>query len=302
MKGRQPLDARDTRVVWTRGKGCAELADLLGDGESNRITGDLAEECISLRGDILVTRRLPSSFDLVDVAVPLDFVSGNVTKVVSAVGGGPHSALAAQTAATLGRRLGVEAEMVSATTPGDDPSNAMEVIDRLGLSVDEIGGRVIEVSGIAELVETVDEGSLLVLGAPGGSWFKRAMFGPGARLRSKARAGTVVVRKAPERVFRWMGEPVYVSPMRQADDTLRIHEERVLAVADSGLLIGLVRRENLAVAGTSAVGLLMEEAMSAKVDETIDEARELEPTFGNDPIPVTDHDEHLVGGLSLRQG
>ena len=260
------------------------------------------EECISLRGDILVTRRLPSSFDLLDVAVPLDFVSGNVKKVVSAVGGGPHSALAAQTAATLGRRLGVEAEMVSATTPGDDPSNAMEVIDRLGLSVDEIGGRVIEVSGIAELVETVDEGSLLVLGAPGGSWFKRAMFGPGARLRSKARAGAVVVRKAPERVFRWMGEPVYVSPMRQADDTLRIHEERVLAVADSGLLIGLVRRENLAVAGTSAVGLLMEEAMSAKVDETIDEARELEPTFGDDPIPVTDHDEHLVGGLSLRQG
>jgi hypothetical protein len=46
----------------------------------------------------------------------------------------------------------------------------------------------------------------------------------------------------------------------------------------------------------------MEEAMSAKVDETIDEARELEPTFGDDPIPVTDHDEHLVGGLSLRQG
>jgi hypothetical protein len=302
MESRQPLDARDTRVVWTRGKGCAELADLLGDGESNRITGDLVEECISRRGDILVTRRLPSSFDLVDVAVPLDFVSGNVTKVVSAVGGGPHSALAAQTAATLGRRLGVEAEMVSATTPGDDPGKAMEVIDRLGLSVDEIGGRVIEVSGIAELVETVDEGSLLVLGAPGGSWFKRAMFGPGARLRSKARAGAVVVRKAPERVFRWMGEPVYVSPMRQADDTLRIHEERVLAVADSGLLIGLVRRENLAVAGSSAVGLLMEEAMSAKVDETIDEARELEPTFGDDPIPVTDHDEHLVGGLSLRQG
>lgn len=302
MELRQPPDARDARVVWTRGKGCAELADLLGDGESNRITGDLAEECISLRGDILVTRRLPGSFDLVDVAVPLDFVSGNVSKVVSAVGGGPHSALAAQTAATLGRRLGVEAEMVSATTPGDDPSKAMEVIDRLGLSVDEIGGRVIEVSGIAELVETVDEGSLLVLGAPGGSWFKRAMFGPGARLRSKARAGAIVVRKAPERVFRWMGEPVYVGPMRQADDTLRIHEERVLAVADSGLLIGLVRRENLAAAGTTAVGSLMEEAMSAKVDETIDEARELEPTFGEDPIPVTDHDEHLVGGLSLRRG
>jgi hypothetical protein len=43
----------------------------------------------------------------------------------------------------------------------------------------------------------------------------------------------------------------------------------------------------------------MEEAVSAKVDETIAEAMELEPTFGNDPIPVTDHHEHLVGGLSL---
>ena len=44
---------------------------------------------------------------------------------------------------------------------------------------------------------------------------------------------------------------------------------------------------------------LMEEALSAKVDETIAEAMVLEPTFGRDPIPVTDHDEHLVGGLSL---
>ncbi len=36
-------------VVWTRGKGCAELADLLTGGGSSRITGDLAEECINHR-------------------------------------------------------------------------------------------------------------------------------------------------------------------------------------------------------------------------------------------------------------
>jgi CBS domain-containing protein len=96
-----------------------------------------------------------------------------------------------------------------------------------------------------------------------------------------------------------MGDPVFVSPLRNARDTLLLHPERVLAVADEGMLIGLVRRESLESAGDSAVGSVMEEAMSAKVDETIAEAMELKPTFGRDPIPVTDHDERLVGGLSL---
>ncbi|MGH8916044.1 MAG: hypothetical protein ACRDZM_16225, partial [Acidimicrobiia bacterium] len=83
------------------------------------------------------------------------------------------------------------------------------------------------------------------------------------------------------------------------NDTLLLHPQNVLAVADQGMLIGLVRRESLVSAGTSAVASVMEEAMSAKVDETIAEAMQLEPTFGRDPIPVTDHEEHLVGGLSL---
>ena len=163
-------------------------------------------------------------------------------------------------------------------------------------------GRVVEVDGISELVETLEEGSLVVFGAPGGSWLQRSMLGPGARLRSRAPAGAVMVRSAPDRVFRWMGDPVFVSPMRLADDTLLLHREKVLAVADEGLLIGLVRRELLEGAGGAAVGTLMEEALSAKVDETIAEAMTLEPTFGRDPIPVTDHDEHLVGALSLPVG
>lgn len=290
------------RVVWTRGNGCSELAELLGHGEADRISGDLADECISARADLLVSRRLPGSFDLVSVAVPMDFEPDSVTRVVSAVGGGPHSILAAQTAATLGRSLGVEAEMISATKPGDDPQRAFEVIDRVGLSVDEIGGRVVEVEGISEIIESVDDGSLLVLGASGGSWLRRARFGPGARLKSKARAGVVIVRSAPDRVFRWMGDPVYVSPLRQADDTLRLHAEGVLAVADSGQLIGLVRREKLEAAGRQAVADLMEEAVSTRVDNTLEEAALLLPTFGADPIPVTDHDEKLVGGLSLQPG
>ena len=292
-------DAGGFSVVWTRGKGCSELADLLTRGLSNRITGDLVEACINHRADLLVSRKLPGSFDLVNVAVPVAFVPENVTGVVATVAGGPHSILAAQTAALVGASLGVDAEMVSASGPGDDPSAAQVTLDRIAAVVPQLRGRVVGVEEISSLAQDLDEGSLLVLGAPGGSWLQRSMLGPGARLRSKAQAGAVMVRSAPDRVFRWMGEPVFVGPLRQANDTLRIHGEKVLAVADRGVLIGLVRRERLEQSGDTAVGSIMEEAMSAKVDETLAEARQLEPTFGEDPIPVTDHEEHLVGGLSL---
>jgi hypothetical protein len=157
----------------------------------------------------------------------------------------------------------------------------------------------VEVEGISELVEQLDEGTLLVLGAPGGSWLSRSRTGPGARLRRTAQAGAIVVRSAPDRVFRFMGEPVYVAPLRQADDTLRIHPQNTLAVAEGGRLVGLVRREGLIRAGGDPVESVMEEALSVRVDETILQAWDLEPTFGKDPIPVTDHEEHLVGGLSL---
>ncbi len=287
------------KVVWTRGEGCSELAQLLSEDVPDRISGDLVEGCIEQRADLLVSRRLPGAFDLVNVAVPMDFVPENVTRVVSAVAGGPHSFLAAETAVRIGRRLGVEAEMISAVRPGDDQSDAKELLDRIGLALPEIGGKVVTVEGISELVEQLDEGTLLVLGAPGGSWLQRSRFGPGARLRSRAPAGSIIVRSAPDRVFRWMGDPVFVSPMRHADDTLLLHPQKVLAVADRGMLVGLVRREQLEHAGTSVVESVMEEAVSAKVDETIAEAMILEPTFGRDPIPVTDHDEHLVGGLLL---
>lgn len=289
----------DLAVVWTRGRGCAELAELLAEGEPNRVAGDVEDECINLRADLLVSRRFPGSFELISVAVPVDFQPENVTSVVATVAGGPHSLLAAETAAQLGRALGVEAEMVSAASPDDGTSAAEEVLEQIGVTIPGLRSRVVEVEGISELVESLDDGALLVLGAPGGSWLQRSMFGPGARLRRTAQAGSVVVRSAPERVFRFMGDPVYVAPLRQADDTLRFHAESTLAVADQGRLIGLVRRDRLAQAGVAPVGDLMEEAMSVRVDETMSQAWALEPTFGVDPIPVTDHEEHLVGGLSL---
>lgn len=287
------------KVLWTRGKGCHELASVLGGEEADRVTGDIADSCIKERADVLVSKKIPSGFDLVNVAVPVDFEPDRVTKVVATVAGGPHSALAAETALAVGARLGVEAEMLSAARSVDEIAAAHEILEQVGVGLAGIGRRVVVVEGISELVDGLDDGALLVLGAPGGSWLNRSRTGPGARLRRTAQAGAVVVRSAPERVFRFMGEPVYVSPLRLADDTLRIHNENTLAVADGGRLVGLVRREGLIKAGTSPVASVMEEALSVKVDETILQARELEPTFGRDPIPVTDHEEHLVGGLSL---
>ncbi|MGI9611249.1 MAG: hypothetical protein ACR2NL_13225 [Acidimicrobiia bacterium] len=291
--------AATSSVVWTRGRGCSELARLLGDGKEERISGDLAGECIENRATLLVSRRFPGSFELVSVAVPVDFEPENVTRVVSAVAGGPHSEFAAQMASDVSDALGVEAEMISAARPGDNKADAEAALEQIGDAVPSLRGRVVEVEGIAELIEELDDGALLVIGAPGGSWLQRTRFGPGARLRSKAQAGAIVVRRAPERVFHRMTEPIYVSPLRAADDTLRFHGEGVLAVAEEGLLVGLVRRESLEAAGPSIVETLMEDPVSAKVDETVEEAGTLSSTFGNDPIPVTDQDEHLVGALLL---
>jgi hypothetical protein len=289
----------ELKVVWTRGKGCLELAEVLGGDAVDRIQGDLAEGCLEERADVIVTKKMPSTFDLVNVAVPVDFDPSNVTKVVATVAGGPHSVLAAETAARLALRLGVEAEMLSAAGTEDDIAAAREVLGQVGVNLPEVGRRVVVVDGISELVDGLEDGALLVLGAPGGAWLSRSRTGPGARLRRTAQAGVVVVRGAPDRVFRFMGEPVYVAPLRQADDTLRMHPEKTLAVADQGRLVGLVRREGLVRAGGDSVASVMEEAMSVRLDETIHEARQLEPTFGPDPIPVTDHEENLVGGLSL---
>lgn len=287
------------KVVWTRGKGCLELAEALAGEEPSRIKGDVSEECISERADVLVSKKLPSGFDLVNVAVPVDFEPEKVTKVVATVAGGPHSVLAAETAATLAANLGVDAEMLSAAGDEHEIEAAQAVLDQVGASLPPIERRVIVVDGIGELVDDLEDGALLVFGAPGGSWLSRSRTGPGARLRRTAQAGSIIVRSAPDRVFRFMGEPVYVAPLRQADDTLRLHKEHTLAVADAGRLIGLVRREGLVKAGGEPVASVMEEAVSVKLDETLTVARELEPTFGPDPIPVTDHEEHLVGGLSL---
>ncbi|MEX1038527.1 MAG: hypothetical protein WDZ96_06710 [Acidimicrobiia bacterium] len=289
----------EQNVVWTRGKGCLELAEILSTGEPDRIQGDLVRACLDHRADLIVAKKMPGSFDLANVAVPVDFDRDRVTRVSATVAGGPHSELAVSTAAHISNVLDVPLEIVSAHQDAGGLGDAMKIVAQYGVRFPGAERRVVQAQDMNELAETAEEGSLMVVGAPGGEWLRRSRFGSGTRIRGAARAGAVMVKSAPDRVYRFMTEPVYVAPLLQAADTLRLHTENVLAVAEEGVLVGVVRREELSGVGNRTVASVMDDPVSTKVDATIEEARPLGETFGDDPIPVTDHEDHLVGGLSL---
>lgn len=271
---------------------------MLAGGESTRIQGDPVKACIDERADMLVVRKA-SSFDLVDTAVPIDLDLEGIDSVVAAVAGGPHSVLAAAVARRLGEALDAPASVVSAYRSEEDADRAAGVVGEIHPQVPDIEYVTMEASDMADLVANLPERSLLVFGAPGGSWLHRRLFGPGAKLRSRAPAGAVVVQSAPRRVFQEMGEPVFVAPYLQAADTLRIRPESTLAVVDGGRLVGLVRRERLVgLAPVTPVGEAMEEPMAIGHAEPVSAAQPLYPIFGADPIPVIDDDENLVGALA----
>jgi len=294
-------DPSTLRVVWTRGRGCRELAALLaGGGEPSRVQGDPAADCVAQRADLLVSRRIQPSFDLVDVAVPVDLDPSSVEAVVAAVGGGPHSLLAARVASRLGQALDVPASMVAAYPVGGDGAAADDVIRQISPAVPDIAYRTVATSGMTDLVASLLDKSLLVFGAPGGSWLQRRVSGAGAKLRSRADAGAVIVKAAPRRVFQHMAEPLPVAPMMRAQDTLHLRSESTLAVADEGRLVGIVRRSRLAELPPDApVEKAMEEPVSLLDTDPLEAAMPLLPLFGSDPIPVVSSNDRLVGSLVM---
>lgn len=284
-------------VLWTRGKGCAELASALSVREPVRVQGDLEEECLRHRADLLVSRRLPHS-DLTSVAVPVDFEPEAVGSVVAAVAGGPNSPLAARVARRLGEAMGLDASMVCAHRDEEGRDEAVSLIERLYRDVPGIEYRLIEADGPSTLVSQIPDDALLVLGAPGGNWFQRTIFGRGARLRQAAPAGAVIVRQAPPRVFQRMGEPVFVGPLREAVDILRVHDEPVLAVVDQAKLVGIIRREVLEIADPGVpVSELMEEPVSIPAEAVVSDVEEFARSFEG-AVPVVDGNGQLVGGFA----
>jgi hypothetical protein len=285
-------------VVWTRGEGCKELASLLSSLEPVRSTGDLAEHVISNRAQLVVSRRLSSSFDLASQAVPVGFDPGKAGRVVAAVSGGPHSPFAARIASMLGRALDVDVTLACVHRDDDDQSTALRLIERMYDEVPGIEYRLIEADDAGGLIDHLPEDALLVLGAPGGSWLQRTFFGQGVKLQHQAPAGAVVVKHSPLRVFHRMGDPVFVGPLREAVDILRIHNEKVLAVVDRAQLVGIIRRDALEVADPGIlVSQIMEEPRSVGLTDLMETCAELGPVFAPDPIPVVDEDGRLVGGV-----
>jgi Mg/Co/Ni transporter MgtE len=95
-----------------------------------------------------------------------------------------------------------------------------------------------------------------------------------------------------------MTDPLFVGPLREAVDILRVHTEPVLAVVDRAQLIGIVRRSALEIADPGVpVEALMEEPTSITLTASVEEAHELFARFRGGSIPVVDTDGRLVGAL-----
>lgn len=287
-------------VLWTRGEGCAELAEVLSEVEPIRVVGDVHDACIRHRAELLVSRRTSPSFQLVANAAPVDLRLEDVEAVVAAAAGGPHSLLAVRVARRLAERIEVDGMVASAYDEDDDRARAVQAVDRLHDAEPGIEYRITQASDAAELVSQLPPRSLLVLGASGGGWLQRTFLGAGARLRSEAAVGAVIVRAQADKVFQVMDDPVFVGPYREAVDILRLHKEPVLAVVDRAELIGIVRRSALEVADPGVpVQALMEAPVSVSMTATVEHAMVLAPGFVGASIPVVDDDGLLVGALPV---
>lgn len=291
---------RPAPVIHTRGEGCAELAELLSMVPSIRVKGDLGEACQQHRTDLVVGRRLSSGLEVASQAVPYGFDPENTEWVVAAVSGGPHSPLAARVARRLGESMGCKSLMVCAYMDEETQSEALGLVERLYHEVPGLEYRMLEAVDADGIIEQLPDRSALVIGAPGGSWLQRTFFGQGARLRKGAAAGVIVVQAEEERVFLAMFDPVFVGGLREVGDILRIHEERILAVADRAVLTGIIDREVLETSDPLAlVRDVMDEPISVAVDAPISAALDLVGRFGSEPIPVIDDEGHLVGSISF---
>ena len=291
---------RPSPVLYTRGAGCAELAELLSIVPPVRVKGNLHDACVEARTDLVVSKRLSSSLDTASQVVPYDFDPDATEHVVAAVSGGPHSPLAARIARRLGEAMGAKSLMVCAYHDEATHAEALSLIERLYEEVPGLEYRTVEADDAAGLVEQLPEQSALVVGAPGGSWLQRTFFGQGARLRQSAPAGALVARTAPERVFQAMGDPIFVGTLRECGDILRVHSEEVLAVADRAVLVGVIDRETLERSDPSAmVHEVMSEPVSVPIDAPLSEALPLFDRFAGGAIPVTNEEGYLVGGLMV---
>ena len=288
---------RPMRVGWSRGHACSEVAELLGAGESFQISGDLRSSVIEGRADIVVMRRT-TKFDLVPSLVPRAVDVGSVGSVTAAVGTGPHGDLVVQIACMIGQRLRIPVEAVSVVRPSEDRGQAETRLETLANAWPNVEARIVEGDAATAVVDGMGPSALLVVGAPGGSWFQRQIHGPGHRLMVRAPAGALVVRSVARKCFQEMGDPhgAFVGVHTPTTEVARIAPHPVVSVVDDGRLVGVVRASEVVQHKHGVtVDDLMEPGISLQVDEPVDAADELADFFEGGPIPVTDVDGRLVG-------
>lgn len=292
----QPLV--DPTILWTRGEHCRELAGILSPTACH-VEGDLTQACIEARADLLVTARA-SSFGLVSTAVPHGIdPDRKIPVVVGAVGTGPHSPLVANLTGLIAAGLGADAVLVTVSRSDAEDEQALATLGSVDSLVPGAGTKVVRADTATGLVDSLPADALLVVGAPGGSWWQRQFFGPGRRLIHLAPAGSVVAKAAPRRCFQAMDDITPLGRHMQARDALAVMSHPAAAVADDGILVGIVRRSALEQMPTKTVGDLMEPAAGVEADDLIEAADDLAGFMEGSPIPVVDGGGRLLGELVI---
>lgn len=290
----RPATALST-ILWTKGPDCESLATALGNGSAFRSEGDLYQSCVESGAVLLVAPRL-ISFDLCSVATPHGFDKARVTSIVAAVGLGPHSVLAAAVANRLASRLGVPGKAVFGYASEVERVAGSAALDSISTEVPILQVETAQASSPAEMLGSLTDGTLLVLGAPGGSWLNRQFFGPGARIRAKAPGGTIVVRHSPARIYQVMQSARPFGPTMRAGDALKVADGEHVVVAEDGRLLGLVTQEALLAARPdSELRELMDEPVILSPDEFLDDADRLLAARPSATIPVLDRSNHIIG-------
>ena len=285
-------------ILWTRGAQCQTLADVLSGGTATRAGADVAASCIERGASLLVTKHL-NSIDFCSVAVPHGFSRSETRSVVAAVGSGPHSRLAATLADVLGRELDVDVRAVYGHSDPGERVRALEVLEELTSDLPGVRPEAIQAPSPAAMVDSLPAGTLLVVGAPGGSWFHRQFFGPGARIRAKASSGTIVVKHVPPRVYQVMQPAVAFGPHMRVADAAQLADSDHLIVAERGRLVGLILHDALIQARPDLeLQDIMEGPVFLSPDEDLKHAAELINHHPGSAIPVVDSRRRIVGTVT----
>lgn len=289
------------RVVWSGDGMCRSLAETLAEPRPVRASSDVWTSLVEARASLYVARQLPS-FERCSVAVPHDVDLSRVTGVVAAVGGGPHSILAAATASRISDCLNVPAEVLTGYRTPDQRPHAEQAMWRIGAAGIQLPMRAVQTEHPPELVAALPPGCLVVIGAPGGSWFQRQLFGAGRRLQTAAPAGVVVVRHDEPRVYQEMTAVQAVGVHMRVRDALTLTDEAMVLVADHGRLVGMVDRTRLAeLEPHLELGEVAEPAVALAPGDSLEQARSVLAEHGGGPLGVVDRNGMLIGAMAQRK-